>query len=59
LGKKEKYDVVVEKINKKGIWNGIKKLIVKIRDEDKKKKMKGIKIGEIGKKLGMNEKNNG
>lgn len=53
------YAVVVAQLYLKGKCHGIHPFIVQLRDEETHMPMKGIKIGEIGAKLGMNTTNNG
>lgn len=53
------YCVVVAQLYTKGQCHGIFPFIVQLRDEETHMPMPGIKIGEIGAKLGMNAVNNG
>uniref|UniRef100_A0A182JXZ0 Acyl-coenzyme A oxidase N-terminal domain-containing protein n=1 Tax=Anopheles christyi TaxID=43041 RepID=A0A182JXZ0_9DIPT len=53
------YCVVMAQLFSKGKCHGIQPFIVQLRDEDTHMPMKGIIIGEIGNKLGMNGVNNG
>ncbi|XP_052860428.1 probable peroxisomal acyl-coenzyme A oxidase 1 isoform X1 [Anopheles cruzii] len=53
------YCVVMAQLFSKGNCHGIQPFIVQLRDEDTHMPLKGITIGEIGNKLGMNGVNNG
>ncbi|XP_059613153.1 probable peroxisomal acyl-coenzyme A oxidase 1 [Phlebotomus argentipes] len=53
------YAVVVAQLYTKGQNHGIFPFIVQLRDEETHMPLPGIKIGEIGAKLGMNSVNNG
>lgn len=53
------YCVVVAQLYTQGQGRGIFPFIVQLRDTDTHMPLKGIKIGEIGAKLGMNSVNNG
>ncbi|KAJ8865835.1 hypothetical protein PR048_033357 [Dryococelus australis] len=59
LGQTANYAVVVAQLYTQGVRRGIHPFIVQLRDEDTHKPLSGIKIGEIGTKLGMNATNNG
>ncbi|CAG2055871.1 unnamed protein product [Timema podura] len=59
VGHTANYAIVVAQLYTTGVCRGIHPFIVQLRDEDTHKPMKGIKIGEIGTKLGMNATNNG
>lgn len=59
LGHTANYAVVVAQLHTQGVCHGIHPFIVQLRDEETHKPMPGIKIGEIGTKLGMNATNNG
>ncbi|KAF7281939.1 hypothetical protein GWI33_004056 [Rhynchophorus ferrugineus] len=59
LGHSANYAVVVAQLYTKGKWHGIHPFIVQLRDEETHMPLPGIKIGEIGCKLGMNTTNNG
>lgn len=59
VGHSANYAVVVAQLYTKGVCHGIHPFIVNLRDEETHKPMPGIKIGEIGCKLGMNATNNG
>ncbi|ETN61709.1 acyl-CoA oxidase [Anopheles darlingi] len=53
------YCVVMAQLYSKGKCHGIQPFIVQLRDEETHMPLKGITIGEIGNKLGMNGVNNG
>uniref|UniRef100_A0AAG5DQ63 Acyl-coenzyme A oxidase n=1 Tax=Anopheles atroparvus TaxID=41427 RepID=A0AAG5DQ63_ANOAO len=53
------YCVVMAQLFSKGKSHGIQPFIVQLRDEESHMPLKGITIGEIGNKLGMNGVNNG
>nr|XP_018909347.1 PREDICTED: probable peroxisomal acyl-coenzyme A oxidase 1 [Bemisia tabaci] len=59
LGHTCNYAVVVAQLYTKGQCHGIHPFIVQLRDEETHMPLPGIKIGEIGSKLGMNTINNG
>ncbi|XP_032663048.1 probable peroxisomal acyl-coenzyme A oxidase 1 isoform X2 [Odontomachus brunneus] len=59
LGQTANYAVVVAQLYTKGECRGIHPFIVQLRQEDTHEPLPGIKIGEIGTKLGMNATNNG
>jgi len=59
LGHSSNYAIVMAQLYTKGVCHGIHPFIVQLRDEETYMPMKGIKIGEIGSKLGMNATNNG
>nr|CAD7427770.1 unnamed protein product [Timema monikensis] len=59
VGHTANYAIVVAQLYTNGACRGIHPFIVQLRDEDTHKPMQGIKIGEIGTKLGMNATNNG
>lgn len=59
MGHTANYAVVVAQLYTRGKCHGIHPFIVQLRDEDSHMPMPGIKIGEIGSKLGMNATNNG
>lgn len=59
LGHTANYAIVVAQLYSQGESRGIHPFIVQLRDEDTHKPLPGIKIGEIGTKLGMNGSNNG
>ncbi|XP_060808800.1 probable peroxisomal acyl-coenzyme A oxidase 1 [Amyelois transitella] len=53
------YCIVMAQLYTKGQCHGLHPFIVQLRDEETHMPLKGIKIGEIGVKLGMNGTNNG
>ncbi|XP_037968819.2 probable peroxisomal acyl-coenzyme A oxidase 1 [Plutella xylostella] len=53
------YSVVVAQLYTKGKCHGIHPFIVQLRDEETHMPLPGVKVGEIGAKLGMNGTNNG
>ncbi|XP_045509521.1 probable peroxisomal acyl-coenzyme A oxidase 1 [Colias croceus] len=53
------YCVVMAQLYTQGKCHGIHPFIVQLRDEETHMPMPGIKVGEIGAKLGMNGTNNG
>ncbi|XP_041975385.1 probable peroxisomal acyl-coenzyme A oxidase 1 [Aricia agestis] len=53
------YSIVMAQLYTKGKCHGIHPFIVQLRDEETHMPLPGIKIGEIGVKLGMNGTNNG
>lgn len=59
MGHSSNYAVVVAQLYTKGKCHGIHPFIVQLRDEETWNPMPGIKIGEIGPKLGMKSVNNG
>ncbi|KAJ8688212.1 hypothetical protein QAD02_024007 [Eretmocerus hayati] len=59
LGQTANYAVVVAQLYTNGECKGIHPFIVQLRDEETHQPLPGIKIGEIGTKLGMNATNNG
>ncbi|BES92692.1 unnamed protein product [Nesidiocoris tenuis] len=59
LGHTANYAIVMAQLYTKDVCHGIHPFIVQLRDEETHMPMKGIKIGEIGCKLGMNGVNNG
>ncbi|VVC41119.1 Acyl-coenzyme A oxidase, N-terminal,Acyl-CoA oxidase/dehydrogenase, central domain,Acyl-CoA [Cinara cedri] len=59
LGHTCNYAIVMAQLYTQGKCHGIHSFIVKIRDEETWKPMPGIKVGEIGSKLGLNSINNG
>ncbi|KAF4532170.1 hypothetical protein B566_EDAN002232 [Ephemera danica] len=59
LGHTANFAVVVAQLYTKGQCQGIHPFVVQLRDEKTHRPMPGIKIGEIGRKLGMNSTNNG
>lgn len=59
LGHSANYAIVVAQLYTQGKCHGIHPFIVQLRDEENHKPLPGIKVGEIGCKLGMNSTNNG
>lgn len=59
MGQSANYAVVVAQLYTQGKCHGIHPFIVQLRDEETHQPLRGIKIGEIGSKLGMNSTNNG
>jgi acyl-CoA oxidase len=59
VGHSANYAVVLAQLYTKGKCYGIHPFIVQLRDEETHEPLSGIKIGEIGCKLGMNSTNNG
>lgn len=59
MGHSSNYAVVVAQLYSKGQNHGIHPFIVQLRDEETWQPMPGIKIGEIGPKLGLKSVNNG
>lgn len=59
MGHSTNYATVVAQLYSKGKNHGVYPFIVQLRDEETWMPMKGIKIGEIGPKLGMKAVNNG
>ncbi|CAK9808340.1 Probable peroxisomal acyl-coenzyme A oxidase 1 [Anthophora quadrimaculata] len=59
LGHTANYAVVVAQLYTQGECRGVHPFIVQLRDENTHEPLPGIKIGEIGTKLGMNGVNNG
>ncbi|XP_050343192.1 probable peroxisomal acyl-coenzyme A oxidase 1 [Nymphalis io] len=53
------YCIVMAQLYTKGKCHGIHPFIVQLRDEENHMPLPGIKVGEIGAKLGMNGTNNG
>lgn len=53
------YAVVVAQLYTQGKCHGIHPFIVQLRDEETHQPLPGIKVGDIGTKLGMNATNNG
>ncbi|XP_013177323.1 PREDICTED: probable peroxisomal acyl-coenzyme A oxidase 1 isoform X1 [Papilio xuthus] len=59
LGQTANYCIVVAQLYTKGQCHGIHSFIIQVRDEETHMPLPGIKIGEIGAKLGLNAVNNG
>ncbi|KAJ8735314.1 hypothetical protein PYW07_006934 [Mythimna separata] len=59
LGNTVNYCIVVAQLYTKGECHGTHPFIVQIRDEDNHMPLPGIKVGEIGPKMGFNTADNG
>ncbi|XP_060803917.1 probable peroxisomal acyl-coenzyme A oxidase 1 isoform X2 [Amyelois transitella] len=59
LGHTVNYCVVMAQLYSNGKHCGIQPFMVQLRDEETHEPLKGIKLGEIGVKLGLNTVNNG
>lgn len=59
MGQTANYAIMVAQLYTLGECHGIHPFIVQLRDEETHIPLPGIKIGEIGCKLGMNSANNG
>lgn len=59
VGHSANYAIVVAQLYTKGQCHGIHPFIVQLRDIETHMPLQGIKIGELGCKLGMNSTNNG
>lgn len=59
MGHSANYAIVVAQLHTKGECHGIHPFIVQLRNEETHMPLPGIKVGEIGCKLGMNSTNNG
>ncbi|CAB3240218.1 unnamed protein product [Arctia plantaginis] len=59
LGKTVNYCIVVAQLYTKGVCHGTHLFIVQIRDEETHMPLPGIKVGEIGAKMGFNTADNG
>lgn len=59
MGHTANYAIVIAQLYSLGKHHGIQPFIVQLRDEETHKPMRGITIGEIGNKVGMNTVNNG
>ncbi|XP_068627036.1 acyl-coenzyme A oxidase 1-like isoform X2 [Battus philenor] len=59
LGQTVNYCIVVAQLYTKGKCHGVHSFLAQIRDEDTHLPLPGIKVGEIGVKLGLNAVNNG
>lgn len=59
VGHSANYAIVVAQLFSQEKCHGIHPFIVQLRDEETHIPLPGIKIGEIGSKLGMNSTNNG
>lgn len=59
MGHSVNYCVVLAQLYTNGQCYGIHHFIIQIRDEDTHMPLPGIKVGDIGLKLGFNTANNG
>lgn len=59
VGHTANYCVVVAQLHTKGQCHGIHSFIVQVRDEETHMPLAGIRVGEIGAKMGLNMINNG
>ncbi|TKR72830.1 hypothetical protein L596_020225 [Steinernema carpocapsae] len=59
LGKSSNYAVVVAQLWTKGVCHGPHPFIVQLRDEETHMPLKGIRLGDIGPKFGINGGDNG
>lgn len=59
MGQTANYCIVVAQLYAKGQCHGIHSFIVQVRDEETHMPLAGMKVGEIGAKLGLNSVNNG
>lgn len=59
LGQTANYAIVVAQLYTQGIHRGIHLFMVQLRNEETHEPLPGIKIGDIGTKLGMHTVNNG
>ncbi|KAF9803303.1 hypothetical protein SFRURICE_007149 [Spodoptera frugiperda] len=59
LGNTVNYCIVIAQLYSKGECHGVHSFIVQVRDEDTHMPLPGIKVGEIGVKMGLNAVNNG
>lgn len=59
LGNTVNYCIVIAQLYTKGVCHGTHPFIVQLRDEDTHMPLPGIKIGEIGPKMGFNTADNG
>lgn len=59
VGNTANYCIVIAQLYSKGECHGIHSFIVQVRDEDTHMPLPGIKVGEIGVKMGLNAVNNG
>ncbi|KAI5632449.1 acyl-CoA oxidase domain-containing protein [Phthorimaea operculella] len=59
MGHTANYAVVVAQLYTKGQCHGVHSFIVQLRDEETHMPIPGLKIGDIGAKLGLNAVNNG
>ncbi|XP_026319516.1 probable peroxisomal acyl-coenzyme A oxidase 1 [Hyposmocoma kahamanoa] len=59
LGHTANYCIVIAQLYTKGQCHGIHHFIIQVRDDETHEPLPGIKVGEIGAKLGLNAVNNG
>lgn len=59
MGHTANYCIVVAQLYTKGRCHGIHSFIVQVREEETHIPLPGLKIGDIGPKLGLNAVNNG
>lgn len=59
MGHSSNYAVVIAQLYTNGKNHGVQPFMVQLRDEETWKPLKGVKIGEIGAKMGMKSVNNG
>ncbi|XP_047019172.1 probable peroxisomal acyl-coenzyme A oxidase 1 [Helicoverpa zea] len=59
LGNTANYCIVIAQLYSKDECHGIHSFIVQVRDEETHMPLPGIKVGEIGVKMGLNSVNNG
>ena len=59
LGRTANYTIVMAQLVTQGKKRGPHPFIVQIRDEDTHEPLKGIKVGEIGPKIGLHSTDNG
>lgn len=59
MGHTANYVIVIAQLYTKGQCHGIHPFMVQVREEDTHMPLKGIKIGEIGARMGLNSVNNG
>ncbi|XP_075992747.1 acyl-coenzyme A oxidase 1-like [Anticarsia gemmatalis] len=59
LGQTANYCIVIAQLYTKGECHGIHPFIVQVRDEETHMPLPGIKVGEVGPKMGLNSVNNG
>lgn len=59
MGKTANHCIVVAQLYTKGVCHGVHPFIVQIRDLETHMPLPGIKVGEIGPKMGFNTADNG
>ncbi|XP_037298722.1 probable peroxisomal acyl-coenzyme A oxidase 1 isoform X2 [Manduca sexta] len=59
LGNTANYCIVIAQLYTKGQCHGIHSFIIQVRDEETHMPLPGIKVGDIGPKMGLNAVNNG